>query len=471
MKKMNLFAAMMLAAILFAILFEGVLKKSVDMGADYREITDKIDNPDRGFYLPCLMIGALEGNEAQLPEGNLVHLRVSLGAFSHNYQMHHNHTLPDVSEGGWTDLSEDFLTALTKTMAHIRQNGASAIVRFAYDDFEGIENLEPSMEGILAHISQLEPFFSENADVIAAVESGFLGRWGEQHGSVIVDENHRQKNIPTLVRALLKVVPEPITVSVRRPEYYCYVAGIPLSELPNHQAKPGDGLYRVGVYNDGYLGSESDRGTYTDREAELKWLDHQASHTLFGGEVAENYSTDGMVYNSIEHISREMFQTHTSYLNIEWNDQVIRQWKETQYQGADPVYHGLSGFTYVENHLGYRFVLRSACYSARFGKETIIAQIENVGAGNVVKPKTAVLNMVSKENGIMQIPTELDVRTWNSQNTAEIKVQIPAKLKDGVHDVYLQIADENGCQIQFANANPFSKYGNWIGEIRIGKDS
>lgn len=41
---------------------------------------------------------------------------------------------------------------------------------------------------ILAHISQIKPYLQNNEDVIAAVQQGFIGVWGEQYYTDYYDE-------------------------------------------------------------------------------------------------------------------------------------------------------------------------------------------------------------------------------------------------------------------------------------------
>lgn len=55
------------------------------MGASYTEIPDAIANPERGFYSTLYMAGKETGNTVQNPTGKLIHMRISLGNFSHNY--------------------------------------------------------------------------------------------------------------------------------------------------------------------------------------------------------------------------------------------------------------------------------------------------------------------------------------------------------------------------------------------------
>jgi hypothetical protein len=62
------------------------------------------------------------------------------------------------------------------------------------------------------------------------------------------------------------------------------------------------------VYNDGYLGSESDLGTFTNREKEISFLDGLANRSLYGGEVVSESGVVGE-YNSVDYITVEAFKT------------------------------------------------------------------------------------------------------------------------------------------------------------------
>lgn len=456
--------------------FTGILSASAasyktwtDMGADYTESVDAVENPDRGFYRTMYLYTGENTLTAKWPSYQFVHLRISLASFSHNYLNRYGTAPDDYVEDGYIPLSDEFLEQLKQQLSHFRWNGTTAVIRFAYDNFDGYADCEPSMEGILYHISQLKPIIADFTDVLSCVESGFLGPWGEQHTSAIVTK----ENIKTLADAMLDAVPEPITVSVRRPLYYAYAAGIDVADLSQHRADENSKYYRLGVFNDGYLGSETDLGTYKNREAEVDWLDYQATHTLFGGEVAANRSSDGKIYNSVGYMSEEMFKTHTSYLNKEWNDTVIAEWKNTAYTGDDPLYKGLSGFTYIENHMGYRFVLKDAdCTSDGIGTQ-IRFTVENVGAGNVVKDYKTSLIFVDSEGNKTYVDTRVDARNWKSLTKVAETVDVPASLASGEYKVYLKIADPkyNMMRIRFANSNEYSAdLGNYIGTCHVAAE-
>src|SRR6185503_15309708 len=74
-------------------------------------------------------------------------------------------------------LPQSFLDALDAGAALHRSTGTKMVMQFSYDNVGG--GPEPTLTTILGHIRQLAPFFTANADVIAAVHGGFLGTYGE----------------------------------------------------------------------------------------------------------------------------------------------------------------------------------------------------------------------------------------------------------------------------------------------------
>lgn len=425
---------------------------------NYEETIEKIDNPDRGFYYPVSISCKPQGmnKDFKIPKANqLIHLRLGLKQFTQkgNGKQDFN-------------LTVEMIDTLNEYLQQIRQSGGTAIIRFAYDDFEGIADLEPSMEQIEKHIQQLKPFFEQNEDVITCVETGFLGPWGEQHTSKIVTSENMKK----IVKRMLEIVPSSRTINVRKPQWYCDYRNIAINQIEQNQTTENEEAYRVGIFNDGYLGSKSDLGTFRDRKKEIQWLNQQAKHTLYGGEVVkgtQDLDEKGNLYNSLEHIQKEMFETHTSYLNCLWNDQVIKKWKETIYTGEDLKYQGQSGYTYIENHLGYRFVLRKAKLQKEYEKNEnfkVELQLENVGAGNVVNQKKTYL-ILKKENQLMAKELPIDVRKWDTQIQQNISIDLPIKdLESGDYEIYLKIMDakkdplqENKRGIQLANKEVWDK--------------
>lgn len=80
-------------------------------------------------------------------------------------------------------LSSAFLQDLTDLFGRVRKAGIKLVFRFCYGD----EAPDAPLARILEHIGQLKPILQQNADVIAVLQAGFIGYWGEWHHSGGVD--------------------------------------------------------------------------------------------------------------------------------------------------------------------------------------------------------------------------------------------------------------------------------------------
>ncbi len=434
----------------------------------YVETTDDVINPGRGFYRPKTTHFTVSDNTPDPYTTDLYHMRLDISQFAAAYN----------EEGVDKELSEDMLNTLDATFTNLEEHHSSAIVRFAYDPwFGGADTIhEPSIEMINRHQEQLGPVLSKHANCIVSVELGLFGKWGEMHSG----DQCSQENFNKAIDKWLEVLPESIPISVRTPGYYADWANVERAKLNENITVKGTDAYRVGIYNDGYLGSSDDLDTYEDRDVELSWIRNQATHTLFGGEVVAN-DHSGDVTNTAAYMEQEAFITHTSYLNIEWNDSVINAMKKEDYSGPDPLYQGMTGFDYIRNHLGYRYVLRDV----RLTKETtakenfgIEADIENVGFGNIVKEKELQLILESndhtyyfntsdlkaegeKDPSLNETVENNDPTAWYSKETVTFKAvcDLPDDMVLGDYRVYLRISDDknsrglNGYPVKFANAD------------------
>ena len=258
----------------------------------------------------------------------------------------------------------------------------------------------------------------------------------------------------------------------------------------------GDTMYRVGMFNDGYLGTQYDYGTWGAdcktsicREEGVAWLEKYSINTPYGGEALTTAS-GYQVINTPEFLAYEGFRTHTSYLNIQWNYDLINEWKRTPFRQKDFDYDparvdSLSGFKYIDDHLGYRFVLRESWLSDTVGSDGILRaklRIQNVGFGNLTrKMKTALEIRIKKfvgndENDIaldsynVSLPDSVDFRNVHSRKI-EIKgadtvmtfdgnneVLIEARLDgyQGEMEASLKICGDDRCDdnVRFANKLP-----------------
>lgn len=433
---------------------------------DYTETLESFENPERGFYIPvCITYKETDNKPIEEKDiANLVHLRLNIGAFS-----------KAVNGKQDMELTQDMLESFDKTLKLIKANGGTAIVRFAYT-FESEKNMEPSLDMILTHIKQLCPIFTENQEAISYIELGFFGPWGEMHSSDICTE----ENVSKAIDLMLTNTPEKIKIGVRQPKYYTYWAGVDRAKLNEDVTIKGTKAYRIGLFNDGYLGSESDLGTFENREVEIQWLEKQALHTLYGGEIVANKS-GGTPLNTAKYMSQEAFRTHTTYLNTEYDEKVINAWKSEIYDGDDTLYKGQTGYTYINNHLGYRFVLRKSeiIESVKQNEKLRLnLNIENVGFANLVNDKVVTFVFV-KDDEMYEVKTNLDATKWNSTEITNInfETELPANMSVGEWKVYLRIsqygdinADNNYLCIRLANNGDIwdeTMGANYIGKFTI----
>ncbi len=478
------FAAAFLQAPLFA---AGLVKQNVDT----TDAMATLGNYDRGFYTPqVLHLKPSGGKPIEKPSGRLLHLRAEISEFSSHAWLGIDSASGDTTWGKNQDLTEDALNVLQTTFDNIRANKGFAVVRICYDPwYNGRSNVTPDHEWVLKHVKQLAPVLSKNTDVIVALEMGMHGAYGEMHS----DTNITYNRIAEATNLMLRNTPPELKILTRTGNYSAKVLGFDDWGVDFHidgekfaeiaKAK-GDTMYRVGMFNDGYLGTQYDYGTWGAdcktsicREEGVAWLEKYGINTPYGGEAlttAENYQ----VINTPEFLSYEGFRTHTSYLNIQWNNNLIDSWKKTLFNVKDFDYDfervdSLTGFKYINDHLGYRFVLRESWISDTVGADGIFkakVRIQNVGFGNLTwnaPVRLAVLDdLEGSDLDVCPTPTYYDlpdidsrnihsrtisiaggdtVMTFDGNNEIDISTKLNIRGK-GRYQVYLKIGD-----IQFAN--------------------
>lgn len=472
----------------------GQQQPPLDKELSYIETRDEVPNPDRGFYQPIATRLYRTGNTPVSEEhlrqlagkhGCIIHIRCGLEDFS-SQAAHQRHNADTPGKDG--DLTQDALQALDKTLDNIRKTGSTAILRFSYD-LDGAcrspQGYEPPLPQILCHIAQLGRIISRHKATVLCIETGLFGPWGEQHGTTAAAS---PSSYPPMIDAWLKALPQDLTASVRRPLYYIHWAtahGAALTidtiHQPEHLRKLDTfgkaNTHRIGIYNDGYLGTALDYGTFTDRERETDWLSRQAQTTFYGGEIVKDPDSPLALgaYNRTGFISREGFKTHTTYLNREWNPEVIGAWKKETYTGTDPAYRGSDGYTYIRNRLGYRFVLRESRQTAPRRPDSptrLHIAVENVGFGNIIRPKKAELILRNEQHTAVIQLKDIDIRAWKSRTTAHLDIDIlpPGHLPAGDYGIYLRLtqpATEPGyLPIRFANLP--QQYDEQLQANRIG---
>lgn len=396
---------------------DGVTRDSsglVLQNLDYTDHLQTLPNYDRGFYYSqALHIKTSGTKPIEKPYGKLLHLRADIAEFSSQAWLTVDTTggKRDTVRGKSQDLTEDALNVLETTFENIRNFGGKVIVRICYDPwFDGHSNTTPEHKWVLRHIEQLAPILSKNVDIIVALEMGMHGAFGEMHSDTAIT----YPRVAEAVNKMLQLTPPELKILTRTGNYSAAVLGFENWGVDFHidgdvfkqiaEAK-GDTMYRVGMFNDGYLGTQYDYGTWGAdcatsicREEGVAWLEKYSVNTPYGGEAVATAS-GYKVINTPEFLAYEGFRTHTSYLNMHWNNNLIDSWKVAHFTGSDYEYDGakidtLTGYKYIEDHLGYRFVLRESWLpDTVFAGEKLKGKlkIQNVGFGNLTQKRFAKL--------------------------------------------------------------------------------
>ena len=404
---------------------------------NYSESSGYVKNPDNGFYTPVFVKLDESGGTFTPPTLNddisIYHLRIDIS---------------DIKQ----DIPNQSLRTLSSTLEYFFEKQKNVIVRFAYDSyFEGNIDNEPSIDTIISHIKKLSEVLNNFKPTITAIEAGMIGPWGEMHSSEIATT----ENINKVIDAWLENTDD-ISILVRTPKMIYDYLGIDYNNLENYEFVPNEKTKRLGLFNDAFLSTESDMGTYTNRSEEVDWISKNITHTPYGGEVLS--SSIGL--NSFPNCLDEMDKLNLSYLNYEYDENVIQNWKDTTYENT-------TAFEYIRSHMGYRLVLTNSVfkYNEDFKQLEIDLTIENKGFSSYVREKDITVLFVTKDKEIIQKNCE----TYNGERNLHLSIDdLPQKQDYEVYISFSNIVDNKRYyDIRFANTELFNStlYANLIGKI------
>lgn len=464
-----------------------------DSGIEYTELVETISNPAAG-YSSTIWPTCRPGNTPVYnPTAGLVLFFIDIGEFSCgvNGTYHEDDTY---TEGVDYDLDEAFFKAWDETFSNCRENGCMIAMRFRYDDL-GKDNPEPAtFEQVLRHIEQIKEsgLLEKYADIIAFVEAGLVGKWGEMHGGKYVTVDYKAK----VLEAMLQAVPSPIPVTVRTPDIFAKWAGIERKALNNFELIDSiteseysttiqENKDRVGLFNDGYMGSINDLGTFSNREIETDWINHQAVTSYYGGEFsgAHDYAQSFDTYLP-ENAIPEMYKTHLSYINSNifpfYKDFTFSE--EYSVEGVDnSAYYGQNVFQFIRDHIGYRFVIRKSELTPTVkqgGDVTVNFKIENTGFAGII-PDVQSYVVLEKDGVFAYAEADIDCRQWQSCTIKDniLNIKLPDNISVGDWNVMLKlnmgtplsITNMTGRSIRFANKDVWdSSIGaNYLGTVTV----
>src|SRR5262245_23235546 len=99
-------------------------------------------------------------------------------------------------------IAPDFLAKLDEGFKRVRVAGLKLVLRFTYSGKIGDADAPKAV--VLQHVGQLKPLLQAHGDVLAALQAGFIGAWGEWHGSTHGNDTDAVRR--ELVTALLDAI-------------------------------------------------------------------------------------------------------------------------------------------------------------------------------------------------------------------------------------------------------------------------
>ncbi|MHB8875359.1 MAG: DUF4832 domain-containing protein [Myxococcaceae bacterium] len=386
----------------------------VDAGAEpslvtvtFTESTAELLNPERGFYDHIDLVNGTGFNGVRAKGMTLALAGVRLDSYR---------TGP---------LPQPLLDGLGQGFARVRTAGIKVILRFQYNDGP-IGAPDASKAQILAHLGQLAPVLQANADVIAFMQAGFIGAWGEWHNSTNGLDNTTDRK--AILTALLQALPASRMVQLRTPHHRDEI--FPGGPTTAAQAFGGSDGARTGQHNDCFLASADDYGTYLAPVEQWKTtVAEQCRFTPGGGETCAVNPPRSDCPSATAELSR----LHFTYLNSLYHPQVLSGFTT---QGCMPE---------LKRRLGYRLVLEALSHSERVRPGGVLhlkATLRNDGYAPLynARPLDVVLGLGTTSH-VATLGT-LDVRRWEpGRHTFDVKLRVPANLPEGDYRLSLWLPD------------------------------
>ena len=348
-----------------------------------------------------------------------------------------NATLPDVK-----------LLEIKNWLTAVRNNRVKAILRVAYHEVNDFTDNDADLAIQESHLTQLgSEAFVPYEDVIVALQAGGIGAYGEWYYTTpdLVTPQARKR----LIDKMYDVVPNDAFVLVRTPHY---------KQEYEATGALDDRIYRTGHYNDCFLSSPDDTGTYGCYPSTAScptitqlqsYTSNDASVVPVGGETC-----NATTLNDCPAALAAMKYYGYSFINTLWFSSIRSKWES---QGC---------FDDITKKLGYRYELISAEIpdSVSAGSDIpITVTLKNTGWAPMYHDRPVYIRMVDANGSELQYNSiESDPRDWYANDetyTFTTTFKAPANLNTNSVSLSLWMPDSNPVNyriseysVQFANS-------------------
>ncbi|WP_343668040.1 DUF4832 domain-containing protein [Chitinophaga sp.] len=435
----------------------------------YTASTEDFPNPERGFYRYS---ETTVDNFTALDATTLATYKSGATPSGGSFSVMSTLVFRYFIMSGYTgkSLPATFLTNLTKDFATARAAGVKLIPRFTYtinvtagscpESWICTPYGDAPKSVVLNHISQLKPILQANADVIATVQLGFIGVWGENFYTdyfgdassngqkQLLDNNWTDRS--EVLKAMLDALPADRMVQIRLPQLkqkFVYgVSALPSSNaMTAEEAATGTDKARIGFHNDCFLSSANDYGTFADygnsssapveaTTAMRNYTSMDSKYVVVGGETCSDAYSPQNDCEPSGHAEQEFSDMHYSFLNADYNADVNNDW---QTGGC---------LDNIKRKLGYRLVLKDATLPSGLAASdplSVTIHLQNTGYAAPYNPRPVQLllrNTESKKIDTLTFTTE--VRKWLTGDiTLRQSFTLPAGIAAGTYEVLLNLPD------------------------------
>jgi len=372
------------------------------------------------------------------------------------------------------ELTQAELDALQQGFDLVRRHGFKLILRFRYS-----ENGDADWNVIQRHLEQLAPLIRTNADVIAVLQAGFLGRWGEWHcwqASEVCHDGAVEKAY-VLDRLLAALAGTDVPVAVRYPpDKARYLGDLDFADYDSVPPPPDpvrgfadtEGVRaRIAHLNDCFLSSADDVGTYPNNPPEriTEWRSFtyaENEYLYFGGETCEAEDPDDPGRARGARALDELARAHLDYLNLDYHPGMLDRWR------TDGI------FAEVAARMGYRLVLEEAAWTEPAPGSTwsLKLTVRNDGFSRL-KRRYDVVAVLQGAAGRVERPLGFDLRRVAPGTSTTFKAEGLEGLSPGTWRLGLRIADPAPAladraeyAVRFANELDYDGV-NWLGEVEV----
>lgn len=394
-----------------------------------------LSNPDRGYHLECRYFA--HNLENPFTQGEVFPAGF-IGDSEETYKSTDGSTKivqQYIYLTGYArkEIDRQGLDNIQKIFDGLKEKGYKAILRFAYNWWgenqynANWQNEEEAEEWIYKHIEQLAPVLEKNAGLIAAMQAGFLGRWGEWHNTTLLQGPDAQRAKNGVVNKLLAALPEPYNVEMRYPSHKNSLS------LENEAYRNT----RLGYCNDFFTAGEhalAENNDFVPGTVDYTQVANEAPGVYISGEIPYPESSEWGLTALISRMGtlKILRDHHYSAFDITQNETLnIASWKKNNVTPRelaannilfDESYFMEDGksvlrtfYEFVRDHLGYRINVKKAELTSSNGTLTYKVDLTNTGFATVLNPKDVYLVLVSEDGSEVKEVKKLDVNPQDWQ--------------------------------------------------------